>query len=495
MASRTARSLISLSWQSTAYGLGTLGRQAVVYLALPLFTNHMPQEEFGVVSVTAAFLAFVNTLSNAGLPAATFRLYNDTQDVKTRRLTLGSSQTLIGGYALLTALVMLLAVDPLARFLLGTSSYAHIIRVVAVLLLVESLINYGNILLRIQVRPLATSIQSVLQIVVQLGLAVLLVRRYDLGALGYWLGYLAGALVGLALMLWLVRDALVFRVSREHMKGMIVYGLPLIPAALALWALRLVDRGVVVSLAGLDEVAVYEVGYKIGMLVALVVGPFRAAWPQFAFSTMHSPHASRIYRDTLTYVAAGCTFIALGVIAFRVDLVQIMAPSTYIRAVDVVPWVALSQVAWGMYPVLAVGLNIAKRTPYITAATVFAAAVNIILNVLLIPVIGIQGAAIATLLGYTALAGGVYIMAQRFYAFPIDWSRLGKLALASGLTVLLVSQLGGLDLSLWGGRAVRSVGLLLFPILLLVTGFVTQKQCRLLWQTGTGLLRKRFQGA
>jgi O-antigen/teichoic acid export membrane protein len=464
-----------------------------VYLALPLFTNHMPQEEYGVVSVLAALLAFASTLSSAGLPAATFRLYNDSQDVKVRRLTLGSAQMLMTLYALVMALVMLVGAAPLSQWLLDDAAYAPIVRIVAVLLFIETLSYYGNILLRVQVRPLTSSLRGLFHVAAQLGLALILVRGYDLGARGYWLGYLGGAVLGLGLMLWLVRDALVFQVSRQRMMEMIAYGLPLLPATLSLWALRLVDRSLVVSLAGLNEVAVYEVGTKVGTLAALALATFRVAWPQFAFSAMHKPSAPRVYRDSLTYVATGCAFAAVGVIVFNADLVQIMAPPAYAGAVSVVPWVALSQIAWGMYPVLAIGLHIAKRTRHIAAVTVLSAALNIVLNVVLIPRMGIQGAAIATVVGYTALAAGVYVVGRRFYAFPIDWARMAKLALAGGLTIFLAVRLGHLDASLWGGRALRAAGLLLYPFFLLLTGFVTLNQVRVLWQTGTGLLSTRLK--
>lgn len=492
MSQRITRSLISLSGQSIAYGMGIFGRQVVIYLALPLFTNSMSREDFGVVSVTTAFLAFTDVLSNAGLPAATFRLYNDSKDPEIRQLTLGSAQLLIAFYALIATVILLIAANPLSQWLLGDVTYAPIIRIVAVLLFSQSLVNYGNILLRIQVRPLASSIHTLLQIMAQIGLALLLVRGYNLGARGYWLGYLGGGILGLGLMLWLVRKLLALQVSGQRLKEMAAYGLPLIPATLALWALRLIDRALVGGLAGLNEVAVYEIGYKIGLLVTLVISPFTVAWPQFAFEAMHKPDAPNIYRITLSYITASCIFLALGVITFQTDLVYIMAPSTYAAATSVVPWVALSQIAWGMYPILSIGLKITKHTFHIAAITVLAAIVNIVLNVMLIPVLGIQGAAIATLVAYVMLAGMTYLIAQRFYAFPLDWTRLGKLALAGGLTALLVLQLDQFHLTVWNERALRAIGLLIFPVLLVAMGFITPNQYRSIWQTGTTLVRERL---
>jgi len=487
--------MISLSWQSVLYGIGIFGREVAVYIALPFFTTYMAQAEYGVVSVTAALLAFFNRLSNAGLPAATFRFYNDTEDTQNRRITLGSAQVLITFYAIVTAVVLFIGAGQLSLWLLGNIDYAYLIRIAAMLLFVQSLVNYGNILLRIQVRPLANSTQGVFQIVVQLGLALVLVMKYDLGARGYWLGHLVGAVVGLGLMLWLVRDAITFQFSRSRMKEMITYGLPLIPAVLALWSLRLVDRALVVSLAGINEVAVYEVGYKIGMLAGIVALPFGAAWPQFAFSAMHEPQAPKIYRDALTYLMTGCAFAALAVTAFRVDLVQIMAPNSYAGAASVVFWVALSQIAWVAYLILSVSLKIAKRTSYIAVVAVSAAVVNIVLNLLLIPIMGIQGAAIATLAGYLALSIGIHVFGRRFYAFQIDWKRLLKISLAASITALFIFHTEEINVDLWTGRAIKVFGLILFPIFLVLMRFINRNQYQELWQSGSRLVRERLRRA
>lgn len=492
MSESSARSLFSLSWQSLAYGVGILGRQVAVYLALPLFTYYMDQEEFGVVAVTTALLAFLSVVLNAGLTPALFRLYNDSTDHEIRSQTIGSSQVVTLGYAFLIGLVLLIAAAPLSQRLLGDASYAYVMRVVAVIAVVQTAITFGNNLLRIQVRPLSSSLFNIFQIGIQLGAALVLVRVYNLGVAGYWLGYLAGALVGLVLMLWLVRHSLSGRVSRQRMQELLVYAFPLFPSLLALWALRLVDRFLIVSFAGLDSAAVYEIGYKIGMLVVLVVAPFSAAWPQFAFSYMHRDNARQIYRDVMVLVATGCTFVALIVTAFAGELVGLMAPPSYSLAVFVVPWVAFSQVFWGIYQISIIGLHLTKRTLYISLVTMFAAIINIGINLLLIPLLGILGAAIATFFAFLVLAVAGYVVAQRFYSYPVDWMRMGKLLLASIVVVALIVALGSLDIAIGLERVLRGVVLLAFPILLILFRFLSPSQGRSLLQIGTGMMRGKL---
>jgi O-antigen/teichoic acid export membrane protein len=492
MSQRSLQPLFSLSWQSFAYGIGIMGRQVVIYLTLPLFTNFMPQTEYGVVAVFVSMLGLVNTLTNAGLQAATFRFYNDTFDEQTRRYTISSSLLLFFLFASFLSFIILLAAESFSPPPLGSADYVPTIRILAVLLVFETLIYFGYILLRLQIRPYATSLHNIVLIVAQVGLALLFVRVYNWGATGYFLGYLGGDFIGLGVMIWLVRDMLVFQVSAKRLKELMIYGLPIIPADLSMWALRLADRSLIASIVGLDQVAVYEIGYKIGLIVGLAFMPFNAAWPPFAFATMHKPNAPEIYRNVLTYIASGYTFLALGVIAFRSDLTKFLVPPSYAHAVSVVPWVAVSQIFLGLYPVLSLGPKIKKQTGPLAWVAFSAAIANILLNILLIPWIGILGAAIATLVGYLLLAVIGYSVGQRYFPIPLDWVRLGKLALASGLTIIVIIAVGRLPLSDWEGRILRALSLLIYPLLLIAVRFITPTQARETWQMISNRLYKQF---
>jgi O-antigen/teichoic acid export membrane protein len=209
---------------------------------------------------------------------------------------------------------------------------------------------------------------------------------------------------------------------------------------------------------------------------------------------MHKPDAPEIYRNVLTYIASGYTFLALGVIAFRSDITKFLVPPSYAHAVSVVPWVAISQIFLGLYPVLSLGPKIKKQTGPLAWVAFSAAIANILLNILLIPWIGILGAAVATLVGYLLLAVIGYSVGQRYFPIPLDWMRLGKLALASGLTIIVILVVGRLPLSDWEGRILRALSLLPYPLLLIAVRFITPTQARETWQMISNKLYEQFAG-
>jgi O-antigen/teichoic acid export membrane protein len=489
---KSLRAILSLSWQSVAYGIGILGSQLIIYIMLPFLTRYMPQEEYGAVSVITALYAFLNMLTNAGLPSATFRYYNNSRGEEDRRITIGASQFLFFLFALVPAVGILFFSKPISMLLLGSEQYALVLQVVACYLVVYSMNTFGSVILRIEVRPIVSSVHSIILIACQITLALLFVIGYEMGVVGYWLGYLAGAIIGLAIMIWLIRRKITFQVSWIRIWDLTKFGFPLIPATLSMTILRLADRYIIGSLTSLDSVAVYDVGYKIGSVILFLIIPFRTAWIPFAFSIAPKAEASKIYQNVLTYITALCSFLILGVIAFRSELVSIIAPASYAGALNIVSWVAVSHLFLGVYHVFSIGPMVMNKTRNLAWVGLSAAGINLLLNFLLIPSIGILGAAIATFVSYFALVVLTYLVGRHILPIPIDWMRLGKLSLTSGLIVLGILAVEQLSIISWIRIVLKAFGLLLFPMMLLITGFVSRAQGKELMDLGKSMMNKRF---
>lgn len=484
--------LLRLSGQSLAYGMGVYGRQIIIYLTLPLLTTLMTQQEYGAVSIITSFYTVINTLTNVGLPSATFRIYNDREESAQKRVTLGSSQILFFALAASTAVLIILFAQPVSRILLGNIQYARVIQIVALLLVFDTMNSFGNILLRLQVRPLAASIQSIIFILTQMGTAILFIGYFKLGVTGYWMGYLLGAVVGMSLMIWLNREFVVFEVSRKQIRELLSYGIPLIPAAFSLNLLQLADNYMIRTYFNLEQVAIFAVGYKIGSIVNLVIGPFKLAWPNFAFTTMNKANAEKTYRDIFTFVFSGSLFVALAVYTMRDILIAILAPETYQTASQVVLWIALSMVAYGLYPITSLGPKIKKKTHQLIWVTVFATLLNILLNLILIPTMGINGVSGATFISFLCLVVFSYLVSQRLYRIPLDWMRLGKVMIAFIVTGFLIELSLPNAANPWISLSYKLPALLLYPVLLILLRFTSFKEITAFITSGKNNFLERF---
>ena len=102
-----------------------------------------------------------------------------------------------------------------------------------------------------------------------------------------------------------------------------------------------------------------------------------------------------------------------------------------------------------------------RRTALLPILTLTAGLANVALNVILIPRIGIMGAAWSTVAGYTILMTGTWIYAGRGFPLRLDLARLGALV-GCGLLITVATRLAIGGAPSLGGALVHLAGFLLF---------------------------------
>jgi len=473
---KSLRSLLSLSGQLVAYGIGFVGRQLVTLITLPLITNLVSQKDFGIISIITSFYLVCNTITNMGLPSATFRFYNDNKDPNQQKEVIGTSQTLFFLLAFVLAVIIVAFSGSVSNLLLGSRENSLVIQLVALLVVVETMNYYGAILLRLHNRPGAVSVHNLVSVVGQMGLALIFIKIFESGVLGYWLGFVLGALISLVFMIWLNRKVIVFTFSLSSARELLAYGIPLVPASLSITLLLLTDRFFLRTFLSLDVVAVYAIGYKVGSLVNLLMAPFQIAWPNFAFSSIKNPDASRIYRDVTTLIVLGCSIFTLGTYIFRYQIIDLLSPESYRVGADIVPWISASMILLGLNPVVSLGPKIKKDTRPLAWISVATTLVNILILMIFIPRWGIVGAAIGTFLSYLFLTVASYVISLRYFYFPLDWKRIGIIVITVlGLGLLnIIAEAKIPDLS--NLILVQALILLAFPLLLILMKIIPVKE-------------------
>ena len=225
---------------------------------------------------------------------------------------------------------------------------------------------------------------------------------------------------------------------------MLAYGLPLVPAAFALWALALVDRIMLSKLGSLSDVGQYAVANRVSNVLLLAVTGFVLAFGPYVFSIYaRDPELEKQVRGkTLTYLIICLTAAALALTLFAQELISIVAPA-FDDAYKAVGLLTFSVVAFGVSTVVMAGISIVRRTKVLALLAGVAAAINIGLNFVLIPPFGMVGAAVATAVAYAVLAALNFQVAQRYYRTPYELQKvLTALGLASVVGILGVVPLG-----------------------------------------------------
>lgn len=434
----TGSQLKRLGGETLIYGVSSTLSRLITLFLVPLYTRAFPPSEYGYITIVNALVALLSAFIVLGLDSASARWYYDTEDpVRRQRLVSSWFWCQIALGVFVTATLLILA-QPLAARLLDDPARAPVIALAALVILLSTFSRVLGNWLRYQRRAWTATIFFTFNSLVIIGGIVLFVVALRQGITGLYTGQVgAGLLTGIVAVALLRSWIAPRRVSLPLLREMLVYGLPLVPAALASWVTLSADRFILKGFVAPSEIGLYGAASALASGVMLVTGAFQMAWPPFAYSIADQPGARQVYARVLSLYALGGSLLATAITLFAPLLLRFLTTPEYYPAYTSVPFLAFGYLAMGAMYVTAMGANLAKKSGPVALSIFAGALVNTVLNLVLIPVLGKEGAAIATLVAYIAVAAYLYWASQRLYAIPYrPWDVLACLALSAALILL-----------------------------------------------------------
>jgi O-antigen/teichoic acid export membrane protein len=456
---------------SAVYGLGSIVARVLGVLLLPLYTRYLSPRDYGLIETLVALSAVLTALVAQAMKSAFFRFYFDSKEERRRLLVVRTAFWYVAAASTATLVAGVVLSEPISWVLFGTTSHDGL--VIAAFIGLWAALNYEQMtsLFRVEQRSGAYVAATMANVGITIAATVLLVVVYEKGPVGVLVGNFTGTLIVYAALLVYNRHALGLQFDRSLYRAMNRFGLPLVPSAVALWLTNFSDRFFLVKLSDLHEVGLYSIGVRLASAIVLLLTAFRLAWPAFAYSIDDDREAGRTYSFVLTYVVYVCCWLALGLGLLAPWLLKLITTEPFYPAQNVVAPLAFGVAAFGAYVVVQIGTGRARQTRSNWLVTGAAAAVDIALNLVLIPPYGRMGAAVATVSAYTVLFVLMAWRAQRVFQVPYQWRRVATLAVAAvGLTVLG---------KLIGGQLALALGLTAaYPVVLALLGFYLPSERR-----------------
>jgi O-antigen/teichoic acid export membrane protein len=161
-----------------------------------------------------------------------------------------------------------------------------------------------------------------------------------------------------------------------------------------------------------------------------------------------------IARSLRSYVLLGIPVIG-GLAAVGPELLPSLASTKYAGAASLIPWIIGGMVLDGTNSMVGAGLFLHRKTRHIMAIVLSCAALNVGLNLLLVPRIGIHGSAIATLISYAVAAAALAIAGHHLLPVQMPWATLVRAGICSAIMYgTLIFVLPGRGLLTVGARIV-----------------------------------------
>lgn len=384
-----------------AYGFINILNKIVPFLLLPIITRMLPNtSDFGVYSMYTTILGLGTPLAVLGLYDAMFREFFERDDIQYKYDVTTTTQRLVIVSSIVIAVILILFNRSFSIIFFGNSNYSTLVIFAGIGVFIGANKNPIQAPTRMQNQRNIFIISGLLSAISMYAIALILIYN------GFsYFGLIYSSIISsfFILIFFWIRNNAYFLKGRFNIKigkELLRVGLPLLPTFLIYWVYNSMDKIMITNILGTYELGVYSIGAKMAQVSQLIYAGFAGGWQYFSFSTMKDNDQVKLNSTVFEYLGAISVLSMVVVYPFIPIAFKILFEGDYILGYIVAPYLFLSPLLLMLFQIVANQFIIIKKSYLVTSSLSIGAVANIVLNFVLIPKMGVEGAAISTLTGY-----------------------------------------------------------------------------------------------
>ena len=420
--------------EGTVYTLAGFLAKGVSLLLIPVFTAYFTPVDYGVLDLLYVFSMFFNALFSFQLGQGLIRYMGESHEDKDMLKRLASSAFIFILVAYTAgALIALVFREPIMNLLgIPFQNYEKSYFLAVISIVLNGVFFFMSGHLQALRRKTEFAIASFLHALLGILSTYFFVIILDKCVNGVFYATIAIVPIVILYQFICLRKEYGLIFHQSLMKKLLKYSLPLIPAAVAYVLLSLTDRIFISYYLSKAELGIYSVGFKFSFAVSIVISGFSMALGPILYQRYHKEQTSNELAILLNWFIVIGLFVVSSMSIFADETVYIFTQRPYYPASDVLPLLYFSVWFAGL-AMFSPGMNLMKKTKWIACVVSIAALINVALNALLIPKIGIKGAALATLISSMINYSVLFYLSFKLFRYKINLTLL----LLSGFITLL----------------------------------------------------------
>ncbi len=383
------------------YGLGGIISKLIPLIMVPIVTKIMPTTDYyGISDLSNTIVQFASAIAVMGMYDAMYRMFFEKDEEEYKKKVCSTALVFTFITSFFVFLIMLILRDWIAQYFFSNRQYAYVVYLSAIATLVGATNSIISAPTRIQnkrkVFLVTNTVSSLLSY--SISIPILLAENYVIAL------PLAAVISSLTMeIVFGVMNRQWFRLSmfdKKLLKQLLFIAIPLLPNFLIYWVFNSCDKVMITNIIGIGAAGIYSVGSKLGHASQLIYTAFAGGWQFFAFSTMKEDNQVKSNSMIFEYLGI-ISFVATSFIcAWSYGIFKLLFKVDYLNGYIVSPYLFLAPLLQMLFQVAANQFLVIKKTWFNLFILSFGVVINIIINYFLIPVLGIEGASIATLMGY-----------------------------------------------------------------------------------------------
>lgn len=383
------------------YGIGGIISKIIPLIMVPIITRIMPTTDYyGISDLSNTVVSFGSAIAIMGMYDAMYRMFFEKDENEYKKTVCSTAIVFTFFTSIAVFLIMILCKDFIAQYFFSNRKYAYVVYLSALGTLVGATNSIIAAPTRMQNKRKVFLVTNTVSPLLSYGIAIpMLVAGHYIIALP--LAYVISH-VTMELAFWVMNREWFIpkKFDKKLLKQLLVIAIPLLPNFLIYWVFNSCDKVMITNMIGIGAAGIYSVGSKLGHASQLIYTAFAGGWQFFAFSTMKEDNQVESNSKVFEYLGI-ISFVATSFIcAWSYGLFKILFKADYLSGYIVAPYLFLAPLLQMLFQVAANQFLVVKKTWPNMLILSTGAILNIIVNYFLIPVLGIEGASIATLMGY-----------------------------------------------------------------------------------------------
>lgn len=438
------------------YGLGGMISKFLPLIMLPIITRLFPNSEYiGINDLSTTFISFTSAIALCGMYDAMFRLFFDEDKLDYQKQICTTALFFVTGTTIVLTSLFIIIRRQIAVWYFGSEKYETLVLITVLGFLVSATNQIVSAPTRIQNKKGIFLITNTVSPIISYSISIPLILK------GYYvIAMPVAAIVSgitLEISFWFLNRSFfsIKSFNGKKIKDLLKIGLPLMPNFIIYWIYNSSDKIMISKLLGNADTGIYSVASRIGHISNLIYTAFAGGWLYFAYSTMKDDDQVQLKSDIFEYLGAISFFCTIALTAVSRLVFKLLFPEEYLIGFFIAPYLFLAPLLLMLYQVLSNQFTIIKKTYMNILALSSGAVLNVVFNLFMIPVIGIEGASIATVIGYILSLFICIILLRRIKLINVNKKVYANVLIIVVYTVLwrfLLNKNIGLSI-LFGGIA------------------------------------------
>ena len=396
----------TLASNTIILALGQFGSKLLVLLLMRFYQNMLGEEGYGeintIIDTTTILMAFATlSIGESIIRFGLDKAYNNAQV-----FSIGVKVTVTGAIACIIfvpALSLLSGWLPDNNVISLLDDYSWI---TVLYVMTGSMKSTCSLFVRSNGNVRLYAVDGIFTTIMNILFNLLFLLGLNLGNIGYLLSVICADICSVIFLTYLGRLQkyfILFGVDRDLRNAMLRFALPMVPTAVMWWIINVSDTFFVSEWLGFDQSGIYKAAYRLPNMIALISGIFSQAWNMSAISEKNSRTIAKFYTDVFSAFQSAIFVIGAGMLLFIKPIISVICAESFRIAYIYTPFLVMA-VVYSCFGTFMGSIYIAAKQSKRALVTASAgAALNIVFNALLIPLLGNHGAAIATCISFFSL--------------------------------------------------------------------------------------------